>query len=80
MIEEMINISRKDIQKEACWTICNIVCGGSMEQVKSLVQQYDVPLMVSKLLNSGSEDRLLIIIMDSLDRLLAVGVTRESDL
>ena len=61
-------MSRKDIQKEACWTICNIVCGGSMQQVKSLIQQ-----MVSKLVNSVSEDRLLMIIMDTLDRLLAVG-------
>ena len=73
IIEEMIVMSRKDIQKEACWTICNIVCGGSMQQVKSLIQQYDVPQMVSKLVNSDSEDRLLMIIMDTLDRLLAVG-------
>ena len=73
IIEEMIVMSRKDIQKEACWTICNIVCGGSMQQVKSLIQQYDVPQRVSKLVNSDSEDRLLMIIMDTLDRLLAVG-------
>ena len=73
IIEEMIVMSRKDIQKEACWTICNIVCGGSMQQVKSLIQQYDVPQMVSKLVNSDSEDRLLMIIMDTLDRLLAAG-------
>lgn len=44
-----------------------------MQQVKSLIQQYDVPQMVSKLVNSDSEDRLLMIIMDTLDRLLAVG-------
>lgn len=75
----MITMSRKDIQKEACWTICNIVCGGSMQQVQALVQQYDVPLMVSKLLNSDSEDRLLMIIMDTLDRVLAVGVWKRGD-
>lgn len=72
-------MSRKDIQKEACWTICNIVCGGSMQQVKTLIQQYDVPLMVSKLVNSDSEDRLLMIIMDTLDRLLAVGAWEKGD-
>ena len=55
IIEEMIVMSRKDIQKEACWTICNIVCGGSMQQVKSLIQQYDVPQMVSKLVNSDKD-------------------------
>lgn len=74
IIEEMIVMSQARIsRKEACWTICNIVCGGSMQQVKSLIQQYDVPQMVSKLVNSDSEDRLLMIIMDTLDRLLAVG-------
>ena len=72
-------MSRKDIQKEACWTICNIVCGGSIQQVKALIQQFDVPLMVSKLMNSDSEDRLLMIIMDTLDRLLAVGVWMRGD-
>ena len=91
-------MSRKDIQKEACWTICNIVCGGSMQQVKSLIHRYVWLSVVtqndkdafyndllkiarttlsSKLVNSDSEDRLLMIIMDTLDRLLAVGEGKE---
>ena len=71
-LEEMINQGRLDIQKEACSTICNIVCGSSMNQLSFVLDKYRIVPEISMLLNKNSEEKLLIMIIDSLDRMMSV--------
>lgn len=73
MLEEMINTSKLDIQKEACWTICNIICGSSPNQLLFVLENYHVVPEISKLLRDSSEEKLLVMIIDSLDRMMGVG-------
>ena len=72
MLEELINQGKLDIQKEACWTICNIVCGSSMNQLSFVLDKYRIVPEISMLLNKSSEEKLLIMIIDSLDRMMSV--------
>ncbi|KNB42430.1 importin subunit alpha-1 [Blastocystis sp. subtype 4] len=72
VLEEMINQGKLDIQKEACWTICNIVCGSSMNQLSFVLDKYRIVPEISMLLNKNSEEKLLIMIIDSLDRMMSV--------
>ena len=70
----MIQQGKPDIQKEACWTLCNIVCGSSMNQLSFVLEKYNIVPKISMLLKKDSEDKLLIMIVDSLDRMLSVGI------
>ena len=69
----MIKDGKIDLQKEACWVICNAICGGSPNQILTIVQENGVIPAICKMMNPNSEPKLLTIILDSLDRCLMVG-------
>lgn len=69
----MIQDGKIDLQKEACWVICNAICGGSPNQILTIVQVNGVIPAICKMMNANSEPKLLTIILDSLDRCLMVG-------
>lgn len=73
VLVDLIRTGRSDVQKEACWAVCNAFCGGNMQQISFLLSIEDsIPAICSMLVNeSGS--KLISIIIDSLDRILIVG-------
>ena len=55
----MIQDGKIDLQKEACWVICNAICGGSPNQILTIVQENGVIPAICKMMNPNSEPKLL---------------------
>ena len=70
---EFINQDRRDQQKEACWVVCNAVCGGNPTQINSILNVNGVISALCKLIRTGEDDRLVSIVIESLERFLVVG-------
>lgn len=77
VLVELIRSGRSDVQKEACWAVCNAFCGGNMMQIGFLISVEDAIPAISSMLVNESGSKLISIIIDSLDRILVVGVGRE---
>ena len=75
VLVELIRSNRSDIQKEACWAICNAFCGGNPQQIYLLATMDDFVPSICSLLVDDSGSKLISIIIDSLDRILSVGAT-----
>ena len=70
---EFINQDRRDQQKEACWVVCNAVCGGNPNQIHAILNVNGVIPALCKLIRTGEDDRLVSIVIESLERFLVVG-------
>lgn len=73
VLVELIQSGRSDVQKEACWAVCNAFCGGSMPQIGYLLSVDGAIQAISSMLVNESGCKLISIIIDTLDRILVVG-------
>ena len=70
---ELIFSGRIDIQREACWTICNAFCGGNPQQIYMMMMTPNCIPAISKLIRNGEDVKLLTVIIEALDRCILLG-------
>lgn len=70
---DCIYSERTDIQREACWVICNAICGGSPNQILEILNINGTVEAVCKLIRPGEDFKLINIIIETLDRCVIVG-------
>lgn len=69
---DLVTGGKRDIQKEGCWTICNMICGASVQQLASILEHSGIVGALRTCLANDIEERLITIITESMERLMKV--------
>jgi len=78
---QVLKTERYEISKEALWAISNATSGGSDVQVSFLVHQGVIPPLCNflKLNTNNSRARILMVALEGIDNILAVGQRRATN-
>lgn len=70
---EHIYSDKPELQREACWTLCNAICGGNPNQILAVINISNSIPAICKLIRNGEDKKLINIIIESLDRCIILG-------